>query len=143
MSRAMPDVTKKILKEIATDYLPHEWMFRKKKGFGLPANAWAQDDVMNMCRDLIGGDSSYLARYLSHQSLKDTLENQARPGHFSIYQMWPLLILELWLRAQAEKIAAAQSGKVSTSTSAAIETTPVAQESTKPKRGFFEKLRAK
>ncbi len=32
---------------------------------------------------------------------------QSQPGQFSIYQMWPLLVLEQWLQAQsaARKVA--------------------------------------
>jgi asparagine synthase (glutamine-hydrolysing) len=102
-----PDVTKSILKEIALDYLPREWMYRPKKGFGLPANAWGMGNVVQLCRELLTGPESQLARHLDRAQLEQTVDNQSRQGNFSIYQMWPLLIMELWLRDQPSKMARA------------------------------------
>lgn len=101
---AAPNVTKKILKEIASEYLPSEWMFRSKKGFGLPANAWAMDDIISLCSQMLNSSDARLRDYLSADVLRKTVESQSRKGQFSIYQMWPLLMLELWLRAQPAKI---------------------------------------
>lgn len=104
---APPNVTKKLLKEIASEYLPREWMFRSKKGFGLPANAWAMDDIISLCRQTLNASNGRLRDHLDSAILKKTVETQSRKDHFSIYQMWPLLMLELWLRAQPAKIEAA------------------------------------
>lgn len=101
---APPDVTKKILKEIAIRYLPHEWMHRSKKGFGLPSNAWASEAVLAMGDILLGADA-VLNRYLQADRLRATFAAQKQTGGFSIYQMWPTLVLELWLRDQPAKIA--------------------------------------
>ncbi len=136
---ATPNVTKKILKDIACDYLPHEWMHRSKKGFGLPANAWAQEDVLNLSKELIGSNDAYLASHLDAKALRATIANQSRPDHFSIYQMWPLMMLELWLREQPKKIA--QAAKLTRSLSSAkikASTSPEPQPKTKLSR-FFNK----
>lgn len=101
---ASPDVTKKILKEIASDYLPREWMFRSKKGFGLPSNAWAMNDVISLCGDTLAAPGARLRDHLDAGALAATVKTQSQPNQFSIYQMWPLLILELWLREQPAKI---------------------------------------
>ncbi|HVY88230.1 MAG TPA: asparagine synthase (glutamine-hydrolyzing), partial [Hyphomonadaceae bacterium] len=105
---APPNVTKLLLKEIASEYLPREWMFRAKKGFGLPANAWAMDDVIALCGQTLNTPNTRLRDYLNTKALSKTVENQSRKDQFSIYQMWPLLMLELWLRAQPAKIDAAR-----------------------------------
>lgn len=101
---ASPNVTKKLLKEIASEYLPAEWMFRSKKGFGLPSNAWALNDVVAMCDEVLNGPMTLLRDHLDRPALSATVAAQSREGQFSIYQMWPLLILELWLRDQPSKI---------------------------------------
>jgi asparagine synthase (glutamine-hydrolysing) len=101
---APPDVTKKLLKEIASEYLPREWMFRAKKGFGLPSNAWAMEDVISLCGQTLNSPNTRLRDHMSSSALKAAIETQSRKGHFSIYQMWPLLMLELWLREQPSKI---------------------------------------
>jgi asparagine synthase (glutamine-hydrolysing) len=101
---AGPNVTKKLLKEIASEYLPREWMFRSKKGFGLPSNAWAMRDVISLCGETLDGPVTLLRDHLDRASLTQTVKAQSREDQFSIYQMWPLLILELWLRDQSAKI---------------------------------------
>ena len=106
---APPNVTKRLLKEIASDYLPREWMFRSKKGFGLPANAWAMDDVISLCGSTLNSSDTLLRDHLDAKALSDTIQTQSRKDHFSIYQMWPLLMLELWLREQPAKIDAMQA----------------------------------
>lgn len=102
---APPGTTKRILKDIACDYLPTAWMNRSKKGFGLPSNAWAQEDVLSLCRSSVAGPSSAISNHLDARELRKIVDTQSRPGQFSIYQMWPLLVLEHWLRAQPAKLA--------------------------------------
>lgn len=106
---APPAMTKKILKEIASDYLPEDWMNRSKKGFGLPANAWAQEDVLGLARALLTDGAGEMAGLFDKRALAAAIDHQSQPGCFSIYQLWPLVILELWLKAQKEKIALTQN----------------------------------
>jgi hypothetical protein len=56
---------------------------------------------------LLRGSASLLSDHLDRREIEATVERQSQPGQFSIYQMWPLLILELWLRDQPAKIARA------------------------------------
>jgi asparagine synthase (glutamine-hydrolysing) len=93
-----PDHTKRILKQLAGRYLPSEWMQRRKMGFGLPSSAWSQEAALGLARDLLLSPSGRLGGLLDGDVLRDLINAQGRPGHFSIYQLWPLLILELWLR---------------------------------------------
>ncbi len=51
-----------------------------------------------MARDLLLGPSSRLAGSVEPAALREWVATQCRPDQFSIYQTWPLLILELWLR---------------------------------------------
>lgn len=105
---APPATTKRILKDIASDYLPHEWMHRSKKGFGLPANAWGMGDMLALCRETVTSANAASGAFLDRKVMAETLAAQSRPGQFSIYQMWPLVVLELWLQAQPAKRAAAR-----------------------------------
>jgi asparagine synthase (glutamine-hydrolysing) len=96
-----PEGTKRILKRLASQYLPAEWMNRKKMGFGLPASAWSREAMLGLAVDALTGRASELAGLVDRKALAALIERQARPGFFSIYQVWPLLILELWLRKAA------------------------------------------
>lgn len=104
-----PATTKAILKSIASRYLPADWMHRPKKGFGLPSSAWSMGPIMTACRERLLAPNGQLLSHLDRAALTDTVERQSRPGQFSIYQMWPLLILEHWLAAQPAKRAAARA----------------------------------
>lgn len=105
-----PAQTKRILKELAGRYLPPEWLRRPKMGFGLPSSAWSHEAMLGLARDLLLAPSSRLATLLDERALRTLVERQAQPGLFSIYQVWPLLILELWLRHQGEMAAPSAAG---------------------------------
>lgn len=96
-----PDETKRLLKRLATQYLPQEWMVRRKMGFGLPSNTWSQDAAVKLAREILDSTDSVLGTLLAPGALRQIVQQQARPNMFSIYQLWPLLILELWLRRAA------------------------------------------
>ncbi|MEY3025808.1 MAG: hypothetical protein RLZZ238_705 [Planctomycetota bacterium] len=92
-----PDGTKRILKELAMEYLPREWMERRKMGFGLPAKCWSQEQLLRIADECLGRDAA-LRDHLDGAALDRFVQEQRDPAQFSIYRMWPMLILELWLR---------------------------------------------
>jgi asparagine synthase (glutamine-hydrolysing) len=94
-----PQGTKWILKELAMEYLPREWMERRKMGFGLPARCWSQDALLRLAEESLGRDAA-LRAHLDGDALDRFVKEQRDPNHFSIYRLWPMLILELWLRAR-------------------------------------------
>lgn len=89
---------KRILKTLLERELPREWVHRRKRGFGLPANFWNGPELRSFAHDLLAGPDTRLAECLDHGQLKNWLIEQESPQCFSIYRLWPLLILELWLR---------------------------------------------
>jgi asparagine synthase (glutamine-hydrolysing) len=93
-----PDDTKRILKGLAGKYLPESWMRRKKMGFGLPSNAWSREAILEFAKELLLSPSGHLIGLIDRATLQRHILRQTQPGSFSVYQMWPLLILELWLR---------------------------------------------
>jgi asparagine synthase (glutamine-hydrolysing) len=93
-----PAETKRVLKKLASLYLPEEWMLRRKLGFGLPANAWSRDEVLSLTKELLLGTNSKLRDYVDVNVLEEMVAKQSDVNCFSIYQVWPLLILETWLR---------------------------------------------
>jgi asparagine synthase (glutamine-hydrolysing) len=93
-----PAETKRILKRLASRYLPADWMQRRKMGFGLPSNTWSSEGTLRLARELLLAPDSRVGTMLDPVALIRLIEHQANPGCFSVYQVWPLLILELWLR---------------------------------------------
>jgi asparagine synthase (glutamine-hydrolysing) len=96
-----PTETKRILKHVAGRYLPAAWMHRRKMGFGVPANAWSPKPFIDLARGLLLSDDALSLRTLDRQALQRRIDQMEQPGCFSIYRLWPLVILELWLRRQA------------------------------------------
>jgi len=93
-----PAETKRILKHLAARYLPAEWMHRRKMGFGVPANSWSPKPFLAMARDLLLSQESQVLHRFDRQALQRRIDLMEQPGWFSIYRLWPLVILELWLR---------------------------------------------
>lgn len=98
-----PDVTKYLLKRLAERYLPASIIHRRKMGFGLPTQSWSRETMLGMMEDALGGNSAILSGLLDRTALRRVLDGQHAPGQFSIYQVWPLLLLELWLRAHVPR----------------------------------------
>jgi asparagine synthase (glutamine-hydrolysing) len=94
-----PQGTKWILKELAMEYLPREWMERRKMGFGLPTRCWSQPALLALAESSLGRDAA-LRDHLDGDALDRSVAEQRNPNLFSIYRLWPMLILELWLRAR-------------------------------------------
>jgi len=93
-----PNETKRILKTLASRYLPPAWMQRRKMGFGLPANAWSAMELMRLASELLLDPGAKLGTLLDRTALRRLVEHQSIASNFSIYRVWPLLIMELWLR---------------------------------------------
>lgn len=90
---------KRILKDLLARDLPREWVHRRKKGFGLPAGFWNGPALRTFAHDVLAGPSTCLANCLDHSKLKAWLREQEDPHQFSIYRLWPMLVLELWLQS--------------------------------------------
>jgi asparagine synthase (glutamine-hydrolysing) len=103
-----PHGTKWILKELASEYLPREWIDRRKVGFGLPPRSWSQQALLALAEDALGPDAA-LREHLDSEALDRFVEDQRDPRLFSIYRLWPMLILEFWLRDRAGRPRAAAS----------------------------------
>lgn len=101
-----PADTKRLLKALLARYLPQPLIERKKMGFGLPANAWSRERMLELASDVLLGSGSRLGDLLDRQALRRWLDGQRKPGGFSIYQVWPMLIAELWLARTSEQQAA-------------------------------------
>jgi asparagine synthase (glutamine-hydrolysing) len=94
---APPNQTKRILKRLACDYLPAEWMNQPKVGFGLPPNAWSKKELMELAVKKLLGKEGVLRELVDFEALQELVLAQVSESRFSIYQIWPLLLLELWL----------------------------------------------
>jgi asparagine synthase (glutamine-hydrolysing) len=96
--------SKKVLKELARRYLPAEIVDRPKQGFGLPAQCWSRERLLDLAEALLIGGGSTLAGYLDQSQLRRHLARQRTPESFNVYQVWELLVLEQWLRPRVRAL---------------------------------------
>jgi asparagine synthase (glutamine-hydrolysing) len=98
---------KKLLKRLALRYLPAELVNRPKQGFGVPPQCWSQRRLLGWADALLNGADCKLGGHLDSQKLRAHLDRQREPRLFNVYQVWEILILELWLRGASASAAAA------------------------------------
>lgn len=92
-------IGKKILKDLLGEFMPHEFVHRKKQGFGAPVGKWLErPEVKNCITEKFLKREARVYELLDKKEilkiLTDFTEN--KPG-FQSYKVWMLLCLELWL----------------------------------------------
>jgi len=91
-------VKKFILKEAIKGLIPHENVYRRKMGFGVPIGGWLRTDLKGfLCETLLSGRS--LGRgYFNQEVIKDMVNRHVEGRADLAYKLWALLMLELWHR---------------------------------------------
>jgi asparagine synthase (glutamine-hydrolysing) len=91
--------TKKyVLKRAARSLLPAAVVDRPKMGFGVPLDHWFRRDLREMARDLLLGQTAAARGYFNQAFVRRLLDDHASGAVNCHYQLWNLLMLELWHR---------------------------------------------
>jgi asparagine synthase (glutamine-hydrolysing) len=98
---------KRLLRELASRYLPREIVNAPKKGFGLPMSRWARDPLLSVASSLLEGEESKLRHTLGAEAIGRFMARQRSREGFSTYQVWALTMLESWLRHHPAQLEAA------------------------------------
>jgi asparagine synthase (glutamine-hydrolysing) len=88
---------KLVLKELLCRYLPREFVYRPKQGFGLPTGIWGKESLLPAARKACDTPAARSQYWLPRARMKRFLSEQEQ--NFSTYQVWNVLMLETWLRA--------------------------------------------
>ena len=89
---------KHVLKQAVTSLPPKSILDRPKMGFGVPLDYWFRGELKEMAYDLLLSQRAIQRGYFHRdvvQQLLDEHVSQTRAWH---YQLWNLLMLELWHR---------------------------------------------
>lgn len=89
-----------ILKDILSDIMPHDFVHRKKQGFGAPVGIWLQSAEM---KDLVMqtlGDKNPMYAFLHAKEVRRVVDSfySGRNPH-AYYKVWSLLCLGLWFES--------------------------------------------
>ena len=96
-----------LLKEAFRAELPEGLLDRPKRGFGIPIQHWFRGPLAPMARELLLSRDARVARYLRPEALRDAVEQHVAGRISRGYQLWSLLMLELWHREVLEAKSAA------------------------------------
>jgi asparagine synthase (glutamine-hydrolysing) len=91
-----------LLKEAFRDKFPPGLLDRPKRGFGIPIQDWFRGPLAPLARELLLAPEARLARYLRPEALREALEQHGAGRISRGYQLWSLLMLELWQREVVE-----------------------------------------
>ncbi len=89
--------SKYLLRRVAQDLLPRPILTRRKQGFGLPIDRWMREDLAPLSRDVLLDRRARERGLFDPAAVSDMLERHQR-GEPRGFQIWSLMILELWYR---------------------------------------------
>ena len=89
-------VLKSHLKKVIKDILPHDLLWRKKQGFGVPVGEWLKKDLYNFTRDLLLSQKASSRDLFDMKYVEKILEDHRSGKQNHHHRIWALVCLELW-----------------------------------------------
>jgi asparagine synthase (glutamine-hydrolysing) len=90
--------TKYILKKAMEGILPHDILYRKKMGFGVPLVHWFKKDLTEYAHDLLLSREARERGIFNAQYVDDILASHMKGGRDLSARIWALLFFEQWCR---------------------------------------------
>jgi asparagine synthase (glutamine-hydrolysing) len=95
-------VKKHILKKAMKDLLPPAILSRPKMGFGVPIEQWFRKELYEFASDLLLSRRAMDRGYFRHGVVARLLDEHATRTRSWHYQLWNLVMLEMWHRRVLE-----------------------------------------
>ena len=89
---------KSLLKRAFADLLPPENVNRRKMGFGVPVGQWFRGPMRELLRDALLSSQSIKRGYFREPEVRRLVEEHQERRADNSFQLWNLLLLELWHR---------------------------------------------
>jgi asparagine synthase (glutamine-hydrolysing) len=90
--------TKYLLKRLAERYVPREVLYRRKRGFVMPASEWLRGELAPYVRAALDCDRFFDRGWIRRSFLRRTLNEHQQGEADWGEQLWTLFVLELWAR---------------------------------------------
>lgn len=98
--------TKPVLKQLAEQYLPHEFVHRRKNGLRLPYAEWSKDSNGLGCYlDLMSEPSCRLRAYSDRKRFDRVIDDFRKGNHTNNPRVFSLINMEVWLRSVSDRSA--------------------------------------
>lgn len=88
--------TKYLLKKVAARLVPREVIYRRKMGFGVPIGHWFRNDMKDFVRDVLLSDKALARGIVKPEILRRYVTEHLGGERDHAFQLWTLLMLELW-----------------------------------------------
>jgi asparagine synthase (glutamine-hydrolysing) len=99
---------KYLLKRVARGLLPDDVIDRPKMGFGVPLDRWFRGPLRELAHDVLLGSRLRARGYFRVEAIERLLHEHETGRRNWHYQMWNLLVLELWHQTFIDARPAAQ-----------------------------------
>ena len=91
-------VQKYLLKKLAERYLPHDVIYRPKRGFSLPLTHWLRKDFAEPVKKLLLDGETLKLGWFERETVAQILEEHRAGLKDHTHRIWSLLWFELWHR---------------------------------------------
>ena len=88
--------TKYLLKQVMQKYLPHEIVYRKKKGFGIPMARWLTSDLKPLLQELLNRDRIRKEGYFDPDFVQDLIDQHMAQRKDNRKPLWTLMAFQMW-----------------------------------------------
>lgn len=89
-------VKKYILKKAIKGLVPDENVYRRKMGFGIPVGEWFRKEMKGFLCETVLSKAAAARNYFNIDAVKEMADNHIERRADHTYQLWALLMLELW-----------------------------------------------
>lgn len=90
---------KHIFKKAMSGLLPDSILRRPKKGFAVPLKHWFRGELQDFLRDILLSQTARQRGYFRLSRVEELIESHIRGTSDCQYELWNLLMFELWHRA--------------------------------------------
>jgi asparagine synthase (glutamine-hydrolysing) len=90
--------TKYLVRQAATPWLPPEILRGRKRGFGVPIDAWFRGGLGDYAREVLLSQSARDRGYLRSDGVERLLDDHRTGRRLAHHQLWALLVFEEWQR---------------------------------------------
>jgi len=86
-----------ILKELLCKYLPKEYVYRPKKGFGVPIKEWLRGPLKDWAEELLKGNEIKDQNYFSLKKIDNLWDDHINGNKDNTSILWSILMWQAWL----------------------------------------------
>ncbi len=90
--------TKYVLKRVAARFVPHAVVYRRKRGFVMPASRWLRGELAPYVRAALDNRTFFERGWVRPEFLRRMLAEHFTGQRDWGEQIWTLLVLEVWVR---------------------------------------------